>query len=53
MEPGLLLCLDVPTLTALTQKIRVGDRRTLYLSTHAARQPLELFVRRGMIARRR
>jgi hypothetical protein len=30
---------------SLTQKIRVGDRRTVYLSTHAARSPLELFVR--------
>lgn len=30
---------------SLTQKIRVGNRRTLYLSTHAASAPLELFVR--------
>src|SRR5437899_1733861 len=30
---------------SLTQKIRVGTCRTLYLSTHAARPPLELFVR--------
>lgn len=30
---------------SLTQKIRVGDRRTLYLSTHDASPPLELFVR--------
>jgi hypothetical protein len=30
---------------SLTQKIRVGHRRTLYLSTHAAASPLELFVR--------
>ena len=30
---------------SLTQKIRVGHRRTLYLSTQAASPPLELFVR--------
>ena len=30
---------------SLTQKIRVGNRRTLYLSTHDARPLLELFVR--------
>jgi len=30
---------------ALTQKIRVGNCRTLYLSTHDASPPLELFVR--------
>jgi ribonucleoside-diphosphate reductase alpha chain len=30
---------------SLTQKIRVGNRRTLYLSTQAASPPLELFVR--------
>ncbi len=30
---------------SLTQKTRVGDRRTLYLSTHDASPPLELFVR--------
>jgi hypothetical protein len=30
---------------SLTHKIRVGNRRTLYLSTHAACPPLELFVR--------
>lgn len=30
---------------SLTQKIRVGQRRTLYLSTHDASPPLELFVR--------
>lgn len=30
---------------SLTQKIRVGNRRTLYLSTHDAPSPLELFVR--------
>jgi hypothetical protein len=30
---------------SLTQKIRVGNRRTLYLSTHAASLPLELFLR--------
>jgi hypothetical protein len=30
---------------SLTQKIRVGTRRTVYLSTHAASPPLELFVR--------
>jgi ribonucleoside-diphosphate reductase alpha chain len=29
----------------VTQKVRVGNRRTLYLSTHAANPPLELFVR--------
>jgi ribonucleoside-diphosphate reductase alpha chain len=29
----------------VTHKIRVGNRRTLYLSTHAASPPLELFVR--------
>jgi hypothetical protein len=29
----------------VTQKVRVGHRRTLYLSTHAASPPLELFVR--------
>lgn len=29
----------------VTQKVRVGNRRTLYLSTHAAIPPLELFVR--------
>jgi ribonucleoside-diphosphate reductase alpha chain len=30
---------------SLTQKIRVGNRRTLYLSTQATTRPLELFVR--------
>lgn len=30
---------------SLTQKIRVGNCRTMYLSTHAASPPLELFVR--------
>jgi ribonucleoside-diphosphate reductase alpha chain len=30
---------------SLTQKIRVGNRRTLYLSMHDASPPLELFVR--------
>ena len=30
---------------SLTHKIRVGHRRTLYLSTHDASPPLELFVR--------
>lgn len=30
---------------SVTHKIRVGHRRTVYLSTHAARPPLELFVR--------
>ena len=29
----------------VTHKVRVGNRRTLYLSTHAASLPLELFVR--------
>jgi hypothetical protein len=29
----------------VTHKVRVGHRRTLYLSTHDARPPLELFVR--------
>ena len=29
----------------VTQKVRVGNRRTLYLSTHDAASPLELFVR--------
>jgi len=38
---------------SVTQNIRVGNCLTLYLSTQAARPPLELFVRRGMIARRR
>jgi hypothetical protein len=30
---------------SLTQKIRVGNRRTLYLSTQAASQPWEVFIR--------
>jgi hypothetical protein len=30
---------------SITQKIRVGHRRTLYLSTDAAHPPLELFLR--------
>lgn len=30
---------------SVTHKIRVGNRRTLYLSTHAANPPLELFIR--------
>lgn len=30
---------------SLTQKVKVGNRRTLYLSTQAASPPLELFVR--------
>ena len=30
---------------SVTQKIRVGGKRTVYLSTHDARPPLELFVR--------
>jgi hypothetical protein len=30
---------------SLTQKVKVGHRRTMYLSMHAARPPLELFVR--------
>lgn len=30
---------------SITQKIRVGNRRTLYLSTHDATPPLEIFVR--------
>ena len=30
---------------SVTHKIRVGNRRTVYLSTHDARPPLELFVR--------
>jgi ribonucleoside-diphosphate reductase alpha chain len=29
----------------ITQKIKVGNSRTMYLSTHAANPPLELFVR--------
>ena len=29
---------------SVTQKVKVGNRRTLYLSTHAAASPLELFV---------
>jgi hypothetical protein len=28
----------------VTQKVRVGNRRTLYLSTHDATPPLELFL---------
>ena len=43
---------DIPARTmlpsrraSLTQKVRVGNRRTLYLSTHDAPSPLELFVR--------
>lgn len=31
--------------TSITQKIRVGNRRTVYLSTQAASPPLELFIR--------
>jgi hypothetical protein len=30
---------------SVTQKIKVANRRTVYLSTHAACPPLELFVR--------
>lgn len=30
---------------SITQKIRVGTRRTLYLSTDARTPPLELFIR--------
>jgi hypothetical protein len=30
---------------SVTQKIRVSNRRTLYLSTHAASPPLEIFIR--------
>lgn len=30
---------------SITTKVRIGNRRTLYLSTHDARPPLELFVR--------
>lgn len=30
---------------SITQKIRVGNRRTIYLSTNATGPPLELFVR--------
>lgn len=30
---------------SVTQKIRVGNRRTLYLSTDARTPPLELFIR--------
>jgi hypothetical protein len=30
---------------SITHKVRVGNRRTLYLSTHAARPPLEIFIR--------
>ena len=30
---------------SITYKIRVGNCRTVYLSTHAANPPLELFVR--------
>ncbi len=30
---------------SVTQKVRVGNRRTLYLSTHDADPPLELFLR--------
>jgi hypothetical protein len=30
---------------SVTQKVRVANRRTLYVSTHAAYPPLELFVR--------
>ena len=30
---------------SVTHKIRVGNRRTVYLSTHDASPPLELFVR--------
>ena len=30
---------------SVTQKVRVGHRRTMYLSTQAATPPLELFVR--------
>ena len=29
----------------VTQKVRVADRRTVYLSTHADAAPVELFVR--------
>ena len=30
---------------SITQKVKVGNCRTMYLRTHAARVPLELFVR--------
>jgi hypothetical protein len=30
---------------SVTQKVKIGNCRTLYLSTHAATSPLELFVR--------
>ncbi len=29
----------------ITQKLTIGDSRTMYLSTHGANPPLELFVR--------
>lgn len=30
---------------SITQKVKIGNRRTLYLSTHAAMPPLEIFIR--------
>ena len=30
---------------SITQKVKIGNCRTVYLSTHAASSPLELFVR--------